>query len=665
MAEKRKLQAEIERVLKKVGEGVEEFESMWDKVHSASTSSQKEKYEADLKKEIKKLQRLRDQIKTWLTSNDIKDKSELMKNRRLIEKQMERFKVVERETKTKAFSKEGLMNAARLDPAEKKKNEAREWINNCTGELIQQVDGFEAEVEALSGKKKRKGPDSDRKARLEELIASHKEHERKLEIVLRLLDNGTIEPDALEDIKDDVEYYISDNQDPDYEENDYIYDSLPVDLDDFEEELGLVEPEIPDPTLAEKKKKDKEKEKKIEAESNDQTQATKSAVPSAPTGPTTNLSESVNRSASMGSPAKSLPASTGQPTLSAKTSSGTDKLENVNLSMNVNTGPSEMRKVLISEQPKGPPAAFPGAIPNPAVFMGESPARNLQPQTQSPWQGTNTVDQIQNASPNLATQSDTKQQQSTSTQQQQQIQQQMMQQRDVQQRDLQHAHQAQQAHAKQQQIQLHQHQHQLQQQNHMQPQSNQAQQQQQPSVPSGPPYPGHSLSGNLAGIGLDPGVNANANPNGIANESSNMDAMSAALQESMDTCPTPTDSQRRNNYVAINPVVASPDYPSQLAPIFGNSAIYEKLEPDTLFFIFYFQPGTYQQYLAARELKKQSWRFHKRYSTWFQRHEEPKSITEEYEQGTYVYFDYETGWCQRKKTDFTFEYRYLEDQDLP
>ena len=68
-----------------------------------------------------------------------------------------------------------------------------------------------------------------------------------------------------------------------------------------------------------------------------------------------------------------------------------------------------------------------------------------------------------------------------------------------------------------------------------------------------------------------------------------------------------------------------------------------------------------------------------RYLTWFQRHEEPKEITNDYEQGTYlvsmffsffylplvyvdwhryVYFDYETGWCQRKKTEFTFEYRY-------
>jgi hypothetical protein len=30
--------------------------------------------------------------------------------------------------------------------------------------------------------------------------------------------------------------------------------------------------------------------------------------------------------------------------------------------------------------------------------------------------------------------------------------------------------------------------------------------------------------------------------------------------------------------------------------------------------------------------------------------------------GTYVYFDYETGWCQRIKKEFTFEYVYLEDE---
>ena len=52
-----------------------------------------------------------------------------------------------------------------------------------------------------------------------------------------------------------------------------------------------------------------------------------------------------------------------------------------------------------------------------------------------------------------------------------------------------------------------------------------------------------------------------------------------------------------------------------------------------------------------------------------QRHEEPKFANEEYEQGTYVYFDYnimhddmQSGWCYRLKQDFTFKYDALEDE---
>jgi len=64
---------------------VETFEDIWQKVHNATNSNQKEKYEADLKKEIKKLQRLRDQIKSWIASGEIKDKSTLLDYRKLIE----------------------------------------------------------------------------------------------------------------------------------------------------------------------------------------------------------------------------------------------------------------------------------------------------------------------------------------------------------------------------------------------------------------------------------------------------------------------------------------------------------------------------------------------------------------------------------------------------
>lgn len=50
-----------------------------------SSAVQKEKCETDLKTQIKKLQRLRDQIKTWIASSEIKDKEQLTDTRKLIE----------------------------------------------------------------------------------------------------------------------------------------------------------------------------------------------------------------------------------------------------------------------------------------------------------------------------------------------------------------------------------------------------------------------------------------------------------------------------------------------------------------------------------------------------------------------------------------------------
>ena len=70
-----------------------------------------------------------------------------------------------------------------------------------------------------------------------------------------------------------------------------------------------------------------------------------------------------------------------------------------------------------------------------------------------------------------------------------------------------------------------------------------------------------------------------------------------------------------------------------------------------------------------KELKRQSWRYHKQHSAWFQRYAEPAVTTDEYEQGTYVYFDYnivhddlQAGWCYRRKESFTFRYDALEDE---
>ena len=81
----RKLQQDIEKTFKKVSEGIQAFEVIYDKIQQSTNASQKEKLEDSLKREIKKLQRHRDQIKTWAAGNEIKDKKPLMEQRKAIE----------------------------------------------------------------------------------------------------------------------------------------------------------------------------------------------------------------------------------------------------------------------------------------------------------------------------------------------------------------------------------------------------------------------------------------------------------------------------------------------------------------------------------------------------------------------------------------------------
>ncbi|KAI4976718.1 hypothetical protein ZWY2020_050325 [Hordeum vulgare] len=58
----------LPRAPRGVQEGVDVFESIWNKVYDTEDANQKEKFEADLKKEIKKLQRYRDEIKKVVSS---------------------------------------------------------------------------------------------------------------------------------------------------------------------------------------------------------------------------------------------------------------------------------------------------------------------------------------------------------------------------------------------------------------------------------------------------------------------------------------------------------------------------------------------------------------------------------------------------------------------
>lgn len=73
----------------------------------------------------------------------------------------------------------------------------------------------------------------DRIEELKRLIERHRFHIRMLETILRMLDNDSIAVEAIQKIKDDVDYYIDSSQDPDFEENEFLYDDL--DLEDIRE----------------------------------------------------------------------------------------------------------------------------------------------------------------------------------------------------------------------------------------------------------------------------------------------------------------------------------------------------------------------------------------------------------------------------------------------
>lgn len=127
---------------------------------------------------------------------------------------MEKFKACEKEMKTKAFSKEGLTQSAKLDPKQREKLEATQWLQTQVEELLLQVEQAEAEVEALQGgikKKNKGGQQAERLETLEHLNERRKWHISRLELILRLLDNGTMTAEKVNGLKDDVSYFVESN----------------------------------------------------------------------------------------------------------------------------------------------------------------------------------------------------------------------------------------------------------------------------------------------------------------------------------------------------------------------------------------------------------------------------------------------------------------------
>jgi len=839
MAATRKLQAEIDRCLKKVAEGVDKFDETWQKVHHASNSNQKEKYEEDLKKEIKKLQRLRDQIKTWIASAEIKDKSVLVEKRKLIEAKMEKFKIVERETKTKAYSKEGLTSGQKLDPAERERCEISQWLNQCLETLNIQIDQFEAEIESLGTTKKKKGR-SDQAEQIEELnqlLEKHRDHVQKLETLLRMLDNETVDINQIKDVKDDLEYYIENCRDPDFMENDMLYE----DIDGLEEMLldgghehntNSVEASetmstnsasSPIPSymhnhsndtatndINEKRRhKSSSEDSKVGSQTTSTTTAVKppslqqqssvnSAAPAPPGVPAPAPQASQLQAVSKPGAPGALPGLPGPLTLpgSVSNASATSVTSLNSGSTNVNSKRINVNSVVnnvpaspVATVPPSvggaplvttPPAAVSGGagsnpVPASATASSSTPIKAAfntmvaNPNNSSPSSGvaamngsssviapsstsplasavtlatvlpsaSTAASSAVSAVPAAATPSQHLTQAasvsssltsgvggagpapgfSQATTAQLQAQSQQAPRQEQQQQNFAAAVQQLNGHASS---------------------LNEGR-----SVPSPSPslpgstgkqptsqsshFPGQapsslavSSSNDTDGMPTLKSIAQEATnraglkvPSSHANQQTQMQSIGttaptisqsglfptpgskdrsqkteahipplmgvaplgpvplnkdtqlqyAMLEAAFLHMPHPSDSERLRPYLPRNPC-PTPSYYPQLPPT-GSDEIdfFLRLSTETLFFIFYYMEGTKAQYLAAKALKRQSWRFHTKYLMWFQRHEEPKIINDEYEQGTYVYFDFEK-WGQRKKEGFTFEYRFLEDRDL-
>jgi len=236
MADRRRLQGEIDKTLKKVNEGVDAFDDVWQKlvivsrlpVQTATNINQKEKYESELKKEIKKLQRLREQIKTWQSSNEIKDKKPLLEARKNIEQQMERFKVIERETKQKPYSKDALGGTYKFDPLHKEQEDLREWLQGCNNKLNSKIEEFETRLEDLNANKKKR-MDKEKIELTKTSLETHRHYMETLERIGSMLQKSQLSVKKVQEIKDDVDDFIENSDEPDYSINPDLFEELELD----------------------------------------------------------------------------------------------------------------------------------------------------------------------------------------------------------------------------------------------------------------------------------------------------------------------------------------------------------------------------------------------------------------------------------------------------
>mmetsp|Transcript_103295 Transcript_103295/g.179202 ORF Transcript_103295/g.179202 Transcript_103295/m.179202 type:complete len:848 (+) Transcript_103295:118-2661(+) len=248
----RKLQKDIEVVLKKVEDGMEEFGEVWEQATTATNPAQKEKLGEELKRSINKLQRFRAQIREWIGQNDVKSncKDKLEEARKKIEQDMQQFKEFERDLKMKAFSTCALAKADDLEIEEAEKVKNQEWLTTTIQTLEKHLEEYDGDLEILNNKKSLSSDEKARSAQIKIWQERHRWHSKKLELLLRALYNDNLDLTDLAVIRESVDVYLECHADQDYYHDEGLYDCF--DLAEYEQSVSAPQTPVADSTPAAK-----------------------------------------------------------------------------------------------------------------------------------------------------------------------------------------------------------------------------------------------------------------------------------------------------------------------------------------------------------------------------------------------------------------------------
>nr|CCC89677.1 conserved hypothetical protein [Trypanosoma congolense IL3000] len=621
MASGKKGHQDVDRLLKRLEEDISSYDSAYNKYLKGGSQAQKDRLESELRKEFKKLCRCRDSIKSLSATPEGKDPKVLDLFQRSLEK-IDSFKACELEMRAKGPAKDGLSTSALSEPQQA---QVEMWLRSAVETLRKQVESNEYDTEK-NGRSNHGRNRNQTAAAAASRLQKRRFHLANLELLLKSMSSGDVDPEGIRDIRDRVEAvmrndYSGEEEDNGDDENIYAVFGLDEQLS-FERRRGVAASGDDDDVVTSHHHDPHNRmsptnlswAKSNTPASNSKTNASAAADDKRAAGVTSSNRADASKKIGFGS---SSPVR-GNPPLSsmqAGNPGGRDTLhedweENAVLEdddmdrMNDDTfgddamtivGPgslADMAKATsgvsrLGDWEKGRPASL-VSPPSTAVkkvgseqqasTAGSSPAaqRNKSPSRVSSPSATGAAGSAAVTAAAAAA-----------------------------------------------------------------PQKSSEQRQ---------------TSGGAAVQGLS------LHPPAAAAPVMDRNTMLQLVDMSLANLPHTQDVDRQRPFEPSNPTKCPPYYPQQVLPSLASPEIYRSFELETLFFIFYYHQNTYQQYCAAGQIKERSFRYHTQLNTWFKRNGQPKESLEGGERGSFQYFNYEETWRLEEKDDFTFDYKYLENE---